>query len=141
MKLYVTKHPLKRRSIVFQILELFLLPFDIVRSLHNAYNMGGHKYGWGNFSIELRRRYWAIRVHPWSIRNYILHRIGVTIMDPFGKHVKIWYSKDTGFNYKSPSNIYDSSTQYLHHFNPFVRKIVKQYIFHALEKGYSIKAY
>lgn len=140
MKLYVLKHGLKRHNIILQILELFLLPIDIIAGLYEGYRKGHWKYGFGNFTCELRHRYCATMVYPWSIRNYLLHRLGVTIMDPVGKHMKMFYAKG-GFDYRSPSDIWSSATQYLHSFNPVVRKIAREYIEHALSKGRRIRAY
>lgn len=138
-KYFVVKHQLKQKSIFFQILELFLLPIDIFLCYYKGIKDGGLKYGFGNATIEMRRRYIATLVYPWSIRNYILHVLGVTLMDPFGKHMKMYYDVN-GFEWKHHlSTIYSGTTQYLHSMNPKVRKIIKKYLDHCVKNGSEIR--
>jgi hypothetical protein len=130
---------MKQNTIIIQIFECILIPLDILKAFYKGYREGRWKHGFGNATVELRRRYSATFVYPWSVRNYFLHRLGVTLMDPFGKHMKMWYGEG-GFKYRSPNAIYTSETQYLHSWNPNVRKIIRKYIDHALVLGKSYRA-
>jgi hypothetical protein len=137
MKYVVNRHNLKPLPIILQVFELFFLPFDIIGAFYRGYSNGGRKHGFGNATVELRRRYCATYVYSWSIRNFILHVLGVTLMDPFGRSMITWYGVN-GFAYRGgPRGGYigSSETQYLHSLNPFVRRTIKTYIDHVISSG------
>lgn len=117
----IANHILKQKFILIQLLELLLIPIDIICYIYNSYSTGRSKYWFGNFTVELRRRYNAIYVYPWSIRNYLLHRLGVTLMDPFGRFFKNHFIKH---EYISPKG----ALQYLHTLNPIFYFTVRRYL-------------
>lgn len=105
-------HRLKEKHIIIQLIECLLIPIDIIKAFISGYNTGKLKAGYGNTTCALRRPFNAICVYPWSLRNYILFRIGVT-MSKYDYEERPWINKDT---YK----------QFIYSFNPKVRNHVRE---------------
>lgn len=119
--LSVDHHQYRPWPIIFQLFECLLLPYDIIRYLVSAYKSGGKEHGFGNFTVELRRRYGATLVYAWSIRNYFLHRLGVTLMDWNAEFFEEHYIEHEFGNA-------NSARQYIHHFNPWISRMAKKYV-------------
>ena len=126
---------MKQRNILLQIIELIMIPFDLLGAIIKGFREGGLKYGRGNFTVACRHRHGAIYVYRPSLRNYILHVIGVFFMDPFGRYFISAYGPD-GYERKRkrPFKVYASEKQWLDHPVPRVRKMAKEYVAWAGEK-------
>jgi hypothetical protein len=124
IKYSIVKHHLKQKHITIQIIECVLIPIDIIVAIcKTIYKLGVNQL-WLNLSYELRRNYIATHVFAASIRNMILHRIGITISDPTGKA----YNQMLTNNKYPQKYITSVEKQYLHHLNPVVRRLCEQYI-------------
>lgn len=108
------EYRVKSKPIIFQMLEVLLVPLDIIVCFIEGYKDGKLRYCMHNTFVNMSRKYGASYVIPWSLRNLITYSLAQTFSDITGRYL----------DYKFVSKYIVKN--YTYHLNPFVRNRAKK---------------
>jgi uncharacterized protein YlbG (UPF0298 family) len=108
------EYRVKSKPIIVQMLEVLLVPFDIIVCFIEGYIEGKLQYCMHNTFVNMSRKYGATYVIPWSLRNLITYSLAQTFSDITGKLL----------DYKFVSK--EVVKNYTYHLNPLVRNRAKK---------------